>query len=257
VGTGSPSGNAAQRRSGTRFLAWVRQAFAETETGRLHAPGLAAFGLDPARLILVRARDTIGVLRAGVEAARCGGLGAVIIEPWGNHRALDLTATRRLALAAEKSGVAVILLRQGGEAEVSAASTRWRVGALASGPLAANAPGRPAFDVTLLRHRAGPAGSTWRLEWDHEQHVFRRLAPLSGAVVSLPSDRPAAAQILPLARAFPVSRPSRPTTKPMPPLSSASPISATATRRWSPSTRRTASSSTSPAAPISSAARRG
>jgi len=180
-------------------MVWVRQTHAERETGRLHAPGLAAFGLDPARLILVGVRDVVEVLRAGVEAARCAGLGAVIIEPWGSHRALDLTATRRLGLAAEKSGVTVFLLRPGAFEEAGAALTRWRVSACPSTPLAANAPGHPAFDVTLLRHRAGPAGLGWRLEWDHEQHRFRQAAPLSGAVVSVPARRPAAAR-RPLAR---------------------------------------------------------
>jgi protein ImuA len=199
--TGFGIGLALRAMAGTGFMAWIRQAFAETEAGRLHAPGLAAFGLDPSRLILVRTRDIVGVLRAGVEAARCPGLDIALIEPWGHHRTLDLTATRRLALAAEKSGVTIILLRPGAMAEPSAALTRWRVAASASAPLAANAPGHPVFDVTLLRHRAGLSGMRWRLEWDHEHHQFRQAAPLSGAVVSVSPRRPAAAQILPLARA--------------------------------------------------------
>lgn len=180
-------------------MVWVRQTHAERETGRLHAPGLAAFGLDPTRLILVGVRDVVEVLRAGVEAARCAGLGAVIMEPWGNHRALDLTATRRLALAAEKSGVTIFLLRPGAREEASAVLTRWRVAACPSTALAANTPGGAVFDVTLLRHRAGPAGMKWRLEWDHEHHHFRRATPLSGPVVSVPAARPVAARF-PLAR---------------------------------------------------------
>ncbi|MGY6706712.1 MAG: ImuA family protein [Rhizobiaceae bacterium] len=182
-----------------RDLVWVRQSHVEREAGALYAPGLSAFGLDPSRLILVGVRDMVGVLRAGVEAARCAGLGAVIMEPWGNHRALDLTATRRLALAAEKSGVTVFLLRPGAREEASAVLTRWRVAACPSTALAANAPGGAVFDVTLLRHRAGPAGMKWRLEWDHEHHHFRRATPLSGPVVSVPAARPVAARF-PLAR---------------------------------------------------------
>jgi protein ImuA len=196
---GFGAGLALRAMEGARDLVWVRQKNAEREAGGLYAPGLAAFGIDPARLILVGVRDIVGVLRAGVEAARCRGLGAVMLEPWGSHRALDLTATRRLALAAEKSGVTVILMRPGAQEEASAAQTRWRVAAGPSVPLAANAPGRPVFDVTLLRNRAGPAGIKWRLEWDHEHHHFRQPAPLSGAVVSVPARRPAAARF-PLAR---------------------------------------------------------
>lgn len=196
---GFGAGLALRSMEAVRDLVWVRQTNAEREVGRLYMPGLAAFGLDPARLILVGVRDIVGVLRAGVEAARCRGLGAVMLEPWGSHPMLDLTATRRLALAAERSGVTVILMRPGAREEASAAQTRWRVASGPSVPLAANAPGRPVFDVTLLRNRAGPAGMGWRLEWDHEHHHFRQAAPLSGAVVSVPARRPAAAG-LPLAR---------------------------------------------------------
>ncbi len=184
-----------------RTVVWVRQAHAESETGALHAPGLSALGLDPAALVMVRVRDVVGVLRAGVEAVRCTALGAVVMEPWGSHRALDFTATRRLVLAAERSGVPVLLLRHVAETRHSAAGTRWLVATAPSRALLANAPGRPAFDITLSRHRAGPAGLGWRLEWDHEHHQFRQAAPLSGAVVSISSRRPAAAQVLPLARA--------------------------------------------------------
>ena len=45
------------------------------------------------------------MLRAGEEAARCPPLGAVIIEPWGAPKALDLVASRRLALAAALSSL--------------------------------------------------------------------------------------------------------------------------------------------------------
>ncbi|WP_210257378.1 ImuA family protein [Chelativorans sp. ZYF759] len=196
---GFGAGLALRSMATARDLVWVRQKNAERETGGLYTPGLSAFGLDPDRLIMVGVHDIVGVLRAGVEAARCPGLGAVILEPWGSHRTLDLTATRRLALAAEKSGVTVILMRPGAREEVSAAQTRWRVASGPSVPLAANAPGRPVFDVTLLRNRAGPAGMEWRLEWDHEHHHFRQTAPLSGPVVSVPGRRPAAARF-PLAR---------------------------------------------------------
>src|SRR5687768_17435096 len=61
----------ALRAAGARPILWVRQDVVEAEAGRLHAPGLAELGLDPAAILLVRARDAGGVLRAGAEAARC------------------------------------------------------------------------------------------------------------------------------------------------------------------------------------------
>ncbi len=174
-----------------RAMVWIRQAFAETETGGLYAPGLAEMGFDPDALILVGARDAVAALRAGVEAVRCPALGAVVIETWGAPKALDLTATRRLALATERSGVTTFLLRVGASGP-SAALTRWAIAAGPSPALATGSPGQPTLDIALLRHRAGIAGTRWRVEWDRDQCRFRESAPLSGAVVSVPARRPAA-----------------------------------------------------------------
>jgi protein ImuA len=178
-------------------ILWVRQDFLDTETGRLNAQGLAELGLDPARLILVRARDIEGVLRAAEQAARCSALGAVLIEPWGAPRMLDLKASRRLSLAAAQSGVPALMLRVLATPTQSAAMTRWSVQALPSTPLAANAPGFPVFELNLLRQRGGMAGRTWRVEWNREQKSFQEqrqpiVAPLSCAAVSFPPRRPVA-----------------------------------------------------------------
>ncbi len=187
-----------------RTILWARQDFVDAEAGRLHAPGLNELGLDPARLLLVRARDGEGVLRAGAEAARCPALGAVLIEPWGEPRPFDLTASRRLALAAEASGVPVLLLRVAAAEAPSAARTRWQVRALASRALEANAPGAPAFALRLLRQRGGAAEREWRVEWDRDRHCFAErslfdrpdksasrtdhVAPLSRPLVPLSGD---------------------------------------------------------------------
>ena len=61
------------------------------------------------------------------EGLRCAALGAVIGEIWGDPAALDFTATRRLAVAAERHGVAAWLVRLGGSANLSGARMRWRV----------------------------------------------------------------------------------------------------------------------------------
>jgi protein ImuA len=217
------------RAAGQRPILWVRQDVVDAETGRLHPPGLTELGLDPGRVLLVRARDAEGVLRAGSEAARCAALGAVLIEPWGEPRRLDLTASRRLSLAAEGSGTTTLLLRAAVSPQPSAARTRWQVAALPSRALEANAPGDPAFSLRLLRHRGGLGEREWRVEWSRDRQSFqaspsfqdsqsfqandvrdRQLAmgppdradqrkanpdaaPLSGDVVSFPADRPAAA----------------------------------------------------------------
>ncbi|BCP51586.1 hypothetical protein K32_02030 [Kaistia sp. 32K] len=156
-----------------RPIVWIRQDYAAQEGGGLHGDGLAALGLDPAALILVRLRDSLAVLRAGGEAARCAALGAVIVEPWGEPKALDLTVQRRFQLAAEASGVTVFLLRPGARPMPGGAETRWQVAAGPATPLAMNAPGHPTFDLTLLRHRHGPPGGPWRLEWNRDEKLFK------------------------------------------------------------------------------------
>ncbi len=181
----------AGRAGGRQRILWVRHAASDARAGQLYPLGLAALGLNPAHLVLVRAADVLGVLRAAAEAARSTGLAAVLLELWGEAALLDLTASRRLSLAAEETATTVLLLRVAATPVPSAAASRWMVGALPSRPLAANAPGRPALAATLLRHRGGAAVNTWHLEWDHEQRCFRDYdaAAQPGAVVSLPAGR--------------------------------------------------------------------
>lgn len=177
----------AQRVAETRSIVWARQDDVELEAGRLDPHGLAGFGLDPGGIVLVRAREPAGVLRAGAEAVRCGAVGAVLIELRGEPKALDLTATRRLSLAAARSGVTVFLVHVLARPGPNAASTRWHVAAAPSAPLEANAPGGPAFRVTLLRHRAGCPEQSWSVEWDRDGRRFREPAPpLSRPLVPVP-----------------------------------------------------------------------
>ncbi|WP_380878982.1 hypothetical protein ACFB49_19670 [Sphingomonas sp. DBB INV C78] len=187
----------ATHRSAAEGLLWLRCDEAERRTGGLYAPGFAELGGDPDVLLLALAPDPVALLRGAADAARCAGLGAILVECWGNPRVLDLTATRRLTLAAEQSGVAVLLLRIDAEPAPSAADTRWQVRAAPSAALEANAPGQAAFDVELLRQRAGLGGLAWRVEWDRERCAFREPA-LSGAMVSLPQRGPAAGDLRPV-----------------------------------------------------------
>jgi protein ImuA len=172
-----------------RPLLWLRTEAAERRCGRLYAIGLGELGLDGGAVLVGLVADDAALLKAANDAARCAGLGALLVECWGDPKALDLTATRRLMLAAEASGVTVLLLRMAAAESPSAADTRWRVSAAPSVPLAdgtlAGAPGHPVFDIELLRRRAGPAGRNWRVEWDRERRAFQEpaTAPLSGVVL--------------------------------------------------------------------------
>lgn len=168
---------------GRRPILWLRTETAEKKAGRLHATGLGELGLDPASVVLVLLPDETALLRTAVDAARCAGLGALLIESWGLARRLDLTATRRLMLAAEGSGVTLLLLRIAAEPSPNAADTRWRITAAPSIALAADAPGAPMFDIELLRQRAGRPAGPWRVEWDRDRLCFRDAAP-SGSTLS-------------------------------------------------------------------------
>jgi protein ImuA len=169
-------------------LLWLRTEAGERQGGRLHASGAAELGLDARHLLLAVVADEAALLRTAADAARCPGLGTLMVESWGCAPGLDLTATRRLMLAAEVSGVTVLSLRIAAEPAPSAAATRWGVAAAPSTALAAEAPGRPAFDVEMLRRRGGPAGARWRVEWNREEQQFYE-TPLSGARLSLAPDR--------------------------------------------------------------------
>jgi protein ImuA len=133
-------------------------------------------GLDVSSLVLGLVEDEASLLRAAADAARCHGLGTLLIESWGRAPGIDLTATRRLMLAAEASGVTILSLRIGAEPVPSAAASRWQVAACRSRPLEADAPGKPAFDIELLRRRGGQAGLRWRVEWDRDAYIFDQAA---------------------------------------------------------------------------------
>jgi protein ImuA len=151
-------------------LLWVQDRMAILESGRIHPPGL------PTRdLIHVEARDARDALWAMEEGVRCSCLSAVIGEIWGDPRALDFTATRRLAVASERSGTPCWLVRLGGTANLSGARMRWRI---ASAPSLANAldpraPGTPAWDADLFRARGSPPG---RWSFVHEAGAFHLVA---------------------------------------------------------------------------------
>jgi protein ImuA len=139
----------------SRPLLWVQERMAILESGRIYPPGLPF-----AELIHVEARDARAALWAMEEGLRCTALSAVIGELWGDPAALDFTATRRLAVAAERFGVAAFLVRLGGHANLSGARMRWRITSAPSlpNPLDPRAPGAPVWDAELFRARGAVPG---------------------------------------------------------------------------------------------------
>lgn len=171
-----------------------------------YGPGLVELGVDADALLIARLPDPVAVLKAAADAVRHGGAGAVLIGLDGRAPAFDLTASRRLTLAAERTGTLVLMVRGGATEAPTAAHSRWRVAGAPSPPLMAGAPGRPAFDLRLLRQRGGPPGLAVQLVWDRDDAAFREYeaaaageaappapaaVPLSGGVAALPARRAA------------------------------------------------------------------
>jgi len=141
----------------------------------LFAPALDAVGLNPARVIYAEAGKPKTVLLTMEEGLRHAGLASVVGELSGR---LTLTASRRLQLAAEQSGVTCFALRRSRGhddallAEPTAAMTRWRVAALPSPPPLAHSPktpglARPRWRLELVRCRGGEPAS-WIVEACHD-----------------------------------------------------------------------------------------
>lgn len=155
--------------AGRPGLLWLRRGSRMVPYG----PGLADLGLDPGAITLLSLADDRAVLRAALDAVRAGATGAVLLELAGRQPLLDLTATRRLVLAASETRTLVLLVRSDAQPSSSAAHSRWQVASAPSCPLEADAPGLPAFDLRLLRYRGGREGLHIILEWNRDTASFR------------------------------------------------------------------------------------
>lgn len=126
----------------------------------LFAPSLAQVGLTPDRVIFADAGDEAGVLASMEEGLRHPGLAGVV----GEVAKLSMTASRRLQLAAEKSGQLAVAIRRWRRVadaadlgQPTAAMTRWRVSTLPSALLPVPGVGPQRWFLELLRCRAGDA----------------------------------------------------------------------------------------------------
>ena len=161
-------------------ILWCESTHAPFDMGRLYGPGLAAFGLDPARLIIVSPPSPVDLLWTMEEALRLGAFAAVIGEIDGRTRVVNLTTTRRLQLAAEAGGRPALLLTGHTSAGASASATRWSVSSAPSSVTEAASTahampvlGRARWSVELEKCRGAQGGITSSLferacqvEWD-------------------------------------------------------------------------------------------
>jgi protein ImuA len=130
----------------------------------LFAPALSRVGLHPDRVIYCETCSDREVLPAMEEGLRHSALAAVV----GEAIRLPLTASRRLQLAAEQSGVTALVIRRWHNAtqrdlanEPTSAVTRWRISPSPLGPGRFVGLPRARWRLELIRVRGGePVTST-------------------------------------------------------------------------------------------------
>lgn len=160
-------------------ILWVQDRRAMQEGGLPCLRGIAETGLTMP-ILRVGAHGAAEALWAMEEGLECAALSAVVGEVWGNPRALDFTATKRLALRARRSGVPIWLLRQDGATDLSVAPDRWRVEPAPSqaNPWDAAAPGAARWAAELFRTRRRAPG-TWVAGHDRAAHRLDLAAAVS------------------------------------------------------------------------------
>jgi protein ImuA len=155
---------------------WIQPDFAVTEAGALYGPGLDLMGLPMERLVILRVPRQRDALWAMEEALKCRAVGAVVTE--FAREAADLTATRRLALAAREGGGLGLILHPNVAPDSQSfchhpttATTRWEVASARGERDRFGGLGPTAFALSLVKNRRGRTGQ-WRLSWDHHECTF-------------------------------------------------------------------------------------
>jgi protein ImuA len=164
---------------------WISTDFAAAETGGPYGPGCDLYGLPTERLLILKVVRPLDALRAMEEALRCPALSSVIVELPEEGKAADLTATRRLSVAARAGGGFGFLLRHRQPTRASASETLWKIAAARSRPDALGGLGRAAFLLSLVKNRCGPIGR-WHVAWNPHERIF---SPTPVAVAEAPVDR--------------------------------------------------------------------
>ena len=166
---------------------YIQHDFTVAETGRPYLPGLKLAGFDAASLIYLHVPRPEDVVWAMGEALKCRGFSTVIAEFPSHARVLDLTATRRLTLAAQEGMGLGIILRHTGTIEPNAATTRWFVSSAPSCADKFGGIGPARFHLDLVKNRFGPCGQ-WQVEWHPHERKFA-VPALPGSLARTLTDR--------------------------------------------------------------------
>ncbi|MEM7741858.1 MAG: hypothetical protein AAF225_13785, partial [Pseudomonadota bacterium] len=141
---------AAAEQAGATGILWITGYRQAQEHGRLWERwAKTSFAPSVQAVLHVEARKTEHLLWTAEEAIKSRALSLVILE----SEAPSFTASRRLSLASESTGVPAILLLPARTQGSSAAQARWRVASALSlpNPFDPEAPGTPVWNVALER----------------------------------------------------------------------------------------------------------
>jgi protein ImuA len=127
---------------------------------------LKFFNVEPDKIIFINTRKPKELLWLVEEALKCEGLAAVI----GEVTEITFTASRRLQLAVEQSGVTGFLIRNNSRnINTNACTARWKI---SSDPsiITGDIPGIgfPAWNIELLKIRNGKPG-IWQMQWAYDK----------------------------------------------------------------------------------------
>lgn len=178
----------AERDDPERPWLWVQDKAARRLGGRPYRPGLPMKLRH--RLIHVAADKPEDALFALEEGLRCRDLAFVVGEIAGNSRALGLTASRRLSLAAERHGIPLWLIRLDGARDLGSARMRWEVRSAPSlrPRWNAAAPGNPSWSAELFRAHTHQPGH-WILRDDERLAAESAVSPHHGDLAGAAGDR--------------------------------------------------------------------
>lgn len=188
------------RRAGGGLIVWRRGAGA-AEFGTPYPYGLMEMGVDPARLLFVEARNAREALWCLEEGLRAGL--ALVAGDVGPARAYDLTASRRLDLAARAGAATALIMRSWHTCRPSVARTRFRVAASPGAPTHTEpvphtgpvphtdshqmaALGKRRWRVELERARGAKPGF-FDVQWHEKTHHLHLVAPLANRPARQPA----------------------------------------------------------------------
>jgi protein ImuA len=167
-------GDRLTRQESTSPLLWCLTERAAREWGAPYGPGLIAFGLDPALVLIVQTRNAVDAAWALEEGLKAG----AFIAALGQIEVKAPFVARRLGLAAQTSRTPCLLLSGHQGSGLPGTLTRWRIAPerTSGGAFDVSAPGPPAWQLTLERCRGMAPARSWTVEFRDVAYGFR-LAP--------------------------------------------------------------------------------